>query len=46
MRWVGNVTIQKCINEFGRKTSEGKRLLGRPRHRLENNIRMGLMEIE
>jgi hypothetical protein len=37
-------TDEKCIKNFGRKP-EGKRLLGRPRRRWENNVRMDLIEI-
>jgi hypothetical protein len=48
MRWVGHVT---CMGE-GRgvyralfERLEGKRPLGRPRHRWEDNIKMDLREI-
>jgi hypothetical protein len=36
---------EKCMQIFGGKT-ERKRQLGRPRRRLENNIKMGLQETE
>jgi hypothetical protein len=36
---------QKCVEIFVEK-SEGKRSLGRPRHKWKNNIRMDLREIE
>jgi hypothetical protein len=35
---------ENLIQNFGQK-NEGKTPLGRPRHRWENNIRMGLREI-
>jgi hypothetical protein len=48
MRWAGHVA---CMGE-GRDVSrvlvgkpEGKRLLGRPRHRWEDNIRVDLQEV-
>jgi hypothetical protein len=49
MRWAGHVArvgeIRKCIQYlFGKP--EGKRPLGRPRRRWEDNIRMDLREIE
>jgi len=48
MRWVGHVA---CTGEMRNVykilvgKSEGKRPLGRPRHRWEDNIRMDLREI-
>jgi len=36
---------QKCLQIFGGET-ERKRQLGRPRHRLENNIEMDIQETE
>ena len=36
--------IQKCIQRFSGKT-EGKRPLGRPRRRWEDNIKMNLREV-
>jgi len=49
MRWAGHVAhIGKKRGVFrilGRKT-EGKRPLGRPRHRWEDNIKMNLQEME
>jgi hypothetical protein len=49
MRWAGHVArTGKMINSY--KTSfletEGKRLLGRPQYRWEDNIRMDLRGIE
>ena len=35
---------ERCIQDFGGKT-EGKRPLGRPRRRWEDNIRMDLQEV-
>jgi hypothetical protein len=48
MRWAGNVTRMAGIEEctgcwWGRP--EGKRPLGRPRHRWEDNIKMDLQEV-
>jgi hypothetical protein len=37
LRWLGT--------KFRLKNMKGKRSLGRPRHRLEDNIKMGLKEI-
>jgi len=39
MRWVGHVA---CTGS--REVFEGKRPLGRPRHRWEDNIKMDLRE--
>ena len=36
--------VQKCIKSFSGKT-EGKRPLGRPRRRWEDNIKMDLREV-
>jgi hypothetical protein len=48
MRWVGHVArngeIRNAYKILGRKR-EGKRPLGKPRLRWENNIRMDLREI-
>jgi len=46
MRWVGNVARmgeKRCTQGFGGKT-EGKRPLGRPRRRWEDNTKMDLQE--
>ena len=49
MRWVGHVA---CMGERGGAyrvlvgKPEGKRPLGRPRHRWEDNIKMDLQEVE
>ena len=48
MRWVGHVACRgdrrvSCRMFVGRP--EGKRLLRRPRHRLEGNIKMDLQEV-
>jgi hypothetical protein len=42
MRWAGHVA-QRCLQGFG--WHEGKRPLGRPRQRWEDNIKMGFREI-
>jgi hypothetical protein len=48
MRWAGHVVwmreTENSCNILGGK-SEGKRTLGRPRHRWEGNIKLDLMEI-
>ena len=48
MRWAGHVARMMerrgVYRDLVRK-SEGKRLLGRPRRKWENNIRMGLQEV-
>jgi hypothetical protein len=48
MRWAGHVALmgeeRKVYKVLVRKP-EGKRPLGRPRHRWENGIRMDLREI-
>jgi hypothetical protein len=48
MRWVGHMALmgeeRKVYKVLGRKP-EGKRPLGRPRHRWEDGIRMDLREI-
>jgi len=36
---------ERCIEGLGRRP-EGRRPLGRPRHRWEDNIKMGLQEVE
>jgi hypothetical protein len=42
MRWAGDVTyMEEIINAY----KEDKRLLGRPMHRWEDNIRLDLREI-
>ena len=45
-RWVGHVAGmgERCMQGFGAKP-EGRRSLGRPRRRWENNIKMGLQEV-
>ncbi|KAJ4432334.1 hypothetical protein ANN_20953 [Periplaneta americana] len=49
LRWAGHVA---CMGEYKNAYSvfvgrpEGKRPLGRPRHRWENNIKMDLKEVE
>jgi hypothetical protein len=45
LRWVGHVAHmgEECVQEFDWKP-EGKRPLGRPRHRWEDGIRMDLRE--
>jgi hypothetical protein len=44
LRIVQNESCDKCVENFGRKP-EGKRPLGGPRRRWENNIRMDVTEI-
>ena len=46
MRWAGNVAYmgKRCIQGFGGET-EGKRPLGRARHRWEDNIKMDLQKV-
>jgi hypothetical protein len=34
-----------CIQDLGEKKSEGKRPLGRPRFRWEDNIKMDLQQV-
>ena len=36
---------ERCAQGFGGRKSEGKRPLGRPRRRLEDNIKMDLREV-
>ena len=48
MRWAGHVVrMEEGRSAFNISTGKrtGKRLLGRPRHRWEDNIRMDLEEI-
>jgi len=49
MGWVGNVAVM--VEKVGTYrpfvvTPEGRRLLGRSRHRLEDNSKIDLLEIE
>jgi len=48
MRWAGHVARmgegQRCVQSFGGER-EGRRSLGRPRRRWENNITMDLREV-
>jgi hypothetical protein len=47
-RWVGNVAVISGMRNASRILTgrpEGKRPLGRPRHRGEDNIRMDLREM-
>ena len=37
---------EKCVRCFGGGEPEGKRQLGRPRRRWEDNIKMNLREVE
>ena len=49
MGWVGHVARmgeRRGVYRFMMGKSEGKRLLGRPRHRWEDNIKMDLQEVE
>jgi hypothetical protein len=45
MRWVGNVSLRNAGSVLI-GTTEGGRQLGRPRHRLEHNIKIDLKAIE
>jgi len=48
MRWAGHVArMEEMLNEYCILVGipGGKRPLGRPRHRWDNNIRMDLREI-
>jgi hypothetical protein len=48
MRWVGHVArmgVGRCVYRFLVGRPEGKRSLGRPRRRWEDNIKMYLREI-
>jgi hypothetical protein len=47
MRWTGHVARMEKRNAYRILVGklEGKRLLGRPRHRLANYIKMDLREI-
>jgi len=38
------VTWERCVQGFGRRP-EGRRPLGRPRRRWEDNVKMGLQEM-
>jgi hypothetical protein len=49
MRWAGHVARigeGRGVHRFLVVKHEGKRSLGRPRHRWENNIKMDLQEVE
>jgi len=49
MRWVGLVARmgeRRCVYRVLVGKHEGKRPLGRPRHRWEDNIKMNLHEVE
>jgi hypothetical protein len=49
MRWAGHVALireRRGVYEVLVGKPEGKRILGRPRCRLENNIKMDLQEVE
>jgi hypothetical protein len=48
MRWAGHIASMEAKNNAQRSLvgkSEGKKPLGRPRHRWEDNIKMDLREI-
>ena len=48
MRWAGNVAHMgenRGVHRVLVGKPEGKRLLGRPRHRWEDNIKMDLQEV-
>jgi hypothetical protein len=46
MRWAGHVAVtwERSVQGFGRRP-EGRRPLGRPRRRREDNVKMGLQEM-
>jgi hypothetical protein len=49
MRWAGNVTRmgeRKCADRVLEGKPEGKRPLGIPRHRLKDNIKTDLEQVE
>jgi len=49
MRWAGHVARLeegRCVHMVLVGKPEGKRQLGRPRHRWEDNIKMDLREVE
>ena len=49
MRWAGHVALvgeRRGVYRVLVKKPEGKRPLGRPRHRREDNIKMDLLEVE
>ena len=49
MRWVGHVARmgeRRGVYRFLMGKSEGKRPLGRPRHAWEDNIMLGLQEVQ
>ena len=49
MRWTGHVTRtgeRKCVHKVLMGRTEGKRLLGIPRRRWEDNIKMDLHNVE
>ena len=48
MRWAGHVALMgegRGVHRVLVGKPEGKRTLGRPRHRWEDNIKMGLWEV-
>ena len=48
IRWAGHVArmgARRCVYRVLVGKSEGKRLLGRPRRRWEDNIKMDLQEV-
>ena len=45
MIWVGHVVDRGVLHRVSVGRPKGKRPLGRPRHRWENNIKMDLTEI-
>jgi len=48
MRWAGHVARmgeRRCVHRVLVGKPEGKRPLGRPRHRWEDNIKMDLQEV-
>ena len=48
MRWAGHVARmgeRRCVYRIMVRKPEGKRSLGRPSHRWEDNIKMDLQEV-
>jgi hypothetical protein len=45
MRWEGHVAHMGGVHRVLVRRPKGKRSVGRPRHRWEDNIKMDLMEM-
>ena len=49
MSWAGHIALindTRGVNRVSVGKPEGQRPLGRPRHRWEDNIKLGLQEVE